>query len=83
MEEERLKELEAKNKAFLDQSWANIIENEEVEQRLLQEMESEDLPETHMNELFQIAQKSKPRRKSSVKLNYATRGKTGQTKIVK
>lgn len=29
----RLAELERKNKAFLDQSWANITENKEVEAR--------------------------------------------------
>lgn len=34
-------ELERKNKAFLDQSWANIAENEAAEHRLLKDMKQE------------------------------------------
>jgi len=34
-----LQELERNNKAFLDQSWANIVENDEAEQRLLNDLE--------------------------------------------
>lgn len=75
-------EIEKQNKAFLDQSWANIATNEEAEKRILDEMDATDLPETHNNEVYQIVQRSKSKRKSPTR-SYLTRGKTGQKKIFK
>jgi len=46
-------------------------------------LEAEDMPDTHNNETFQIVQSSKSRKKSPLKRNYATRGNTGLSKILK
>ena len=54
-----LLEIEKQNKAFLDQSWANIAKSEATEQRMIDEMDAADLPETHNNKVFQVVQRSK------------------------
>jgi len=64
---------ELQNRVFLQQSWANIAENEEAEQRLLQHLESEH-PKDH--NAFTLVTKSKSKAsklKTTVKINYATR----------
>jgi len=53
METNRLMEIERKNKEFLDQSWNNMAEDEEAEQRLLKQIEAEP------HEEFQVVRRSK------------------------
>jgi len=67
-------ELERRNKAFLDQSWANIIKDEEAEQRLLTNMDEQD---QHQDYFQVVKSKSKLKKKSKpLKTSYITRGKT-------
>jgi len=74
-------ELERKNKAFLDQSWANIAKNEEVEQRLLKDIESGDTLENPYNrEEFQVVTRKKLKKKAPIKSVYSTRSISGKPK---
>jgi hypothetical protein len=77
-----LEELERRNKAFLDQSWANIMENNEAEQILLKDMEADDTLEQPVNiDEFQVVANRKLKKKpASSKSVYNTRGKTGVSK---
>lgn len=76
-----IQELERTNKAFLDQSWANIAENEDAEQRLINALEKEDTVPTD-NDGFQVVKtRNKQNMKNNVvKNSYATRGKSVHTK---
>jgi hypothetical protein len=59
------------------------VESEETEQRMIQEMDDVELPETHNIDVFQLVQRSKAKKMSPIKSSYATRGKTGLTKPFK
>ena len=49
--------LELKNKQFLEQSWGNIVEDADVERRLLQDIE--DMDSGHGDEGFKVVSTSK------------------------
>lgn len=81
-EQGRLTELERKNKAFLDQSWANITKNKEAEARLLKEIEADDFEQSGNSADFQVVDRSKKKliKKSLIKSGYVTRFKSGNFK---
>lgn len=77
LEKERLLELEKKNKEFLANSWANIIDDEDAEQRLLNHLEEDPQHD------FQVVCRSKDKatkKKTHVKTSYQTRKKAGNSK---
>ena len=86
-EETRRAEIEKRNMEFLNQSWANMAEDEEAEQNLLKSLE-ETSPEKQVNDDdgFQVV-KSKGRvakkKNIAVRSNYSTRGNTGNPKPFK
>lgn len=79
-----LAELEKRNKALLDQSWANIAADEEAEKRLLKDIESGDaLENPHNKHEFQVVTKKNLKKKAPPKSVYGTRSNTGKSKPFK
>ena len=64
---------------FLNDSWANMMENEEAEQRLLKELEQEHQVIPDPNQGFQqvVRRKKKQRKMTSPNKAYGTRSKGG------
>ena len=72
--DQNLEAIEKSNREFLEKSWANIAENEEVEQRLLKHLEEDP------QDGFQVVRRSRGKsikKNTSIKSGYLTRNKTG------
>ena len=79
---EDINALDRQNKQFVDQSWANMAEEEEAEQRLLRHIEDEQEMPTNADD-FQLVTKKKGKshkQSSTVRLNYQTRAKASHPK---
>lgn len=64
---------------FLKDSWANIIDNDDAENNLLEELEKDD----HIEAPFQVVQskkKAKNQKNNTSKSSYSTRSKAGTSK---
>jgi hypothetical protein len=79
--------LEKRNQAFLEQYWANIVDDDDSEHIMLKDLEALDAGGSSAvpvqpNDGFQVVQKSKHKqqKKSALLSNYKTRGKTGNPK---
>lgn len=87
VDQEKRQELDNMNRVLLNQSWVNIVEDDEAENRLLKDIEAGDT--SHMvqptnKDDFQLVQRSKKKgtqKKNSLILsNYSTRAKSSNPK---
>jgi hypothetical protein len=68
---------------FLKDSWANIVENEDAEKRLMDDLERDEPSTDEQSASFQMVQSKKTaklKKKTAAKIPYSTRSKVGHSK---
>jgi hypothetical protein len=67
----------------LKDSWANIVENEDAEKRLMDDLERDEPSTDEQSTSFQMVQSKKTaklKKKTAAKIPYSTRSKVGHSK---